>query len=144
MNDYKQNERSASRGALFEPRPSLTLGRSRVINPKVSIRAGDEARLPSRYWNFGFRRKSPTLFSLLAVTLSGMANILPFNIIPHDTQDHRYISRSEVSSHPYFDPCMSTGFPASIKQYALRDGERFLRSTSKWTEQHLFAFKCLY
>ena len=70
-----------------------------------------------------------------------MAGSPPFTVLVHDRQDHRYVARSEVSSHPYFDKCMST---TSIQDYVARDGERFLRSTSKWTEQHLLAFKCLY
>jgi hypothetical protein len=73
-----------------------------------------------------------------------MDHPLHFNVLLHDEQDHRYVARSEVSSHPYFDKCMSKGFPSSITDYVARDGERFLRSTSKWSEQHLLAFKCLY
>jgi hypothetical protein len=39
---------------------------------------------------------------------------------------------------------MSTGYPSSIEDFVSRDGKNFLKSTSKWTEQHLIAFKCLF
>ena len=64
-----------------------------------------------------------------------MAGSPPFTVLVHDRQDHRYVARSEVSSHPYFDKCMST---TSIQDYVARDGERFLRSTSKWQKICLY------
>lgn len=39
---------------------------------------------------------------------------------------------------------MSDTPPSSINEFVRRDGDRFLRSTSRWTEQHLLAFKCLW
>ena len=68
----------------------------------------------------------------------------PPNVIPHNQADHRYVSIPEVSSHVWFGRCMSTGFPSSIADFVSRDGPNFLKSTSKWTEQHLIAFKCLF
>jgi len=68
----------------------------------------------------------------------------PPHVIPHNPADHRYVSIPEVSSHVWFGRCMSTGFPSSIGDFVGRDGPNFLKSTSKWTEQHLIAFKCLF
>lgn len=39
---------------------------------------------------------------------------------------------------------MSATYPSSISDFVARDGPSFLKSTSKWTEQHLIAFKCLF
>src|SRR5579871_5239724 len=66
------------------------------------------------------------------------------NLIPHNQTDHRYVSISEVSNHAWFGRCMSKAFPSSIADFMTRDGSNFLKSTSKWTEQHLLAFKCLF
>ena len=66
------------------------------------------------------------------------------HVIPHNPADHRYVSIPEVSSHIWFGRCMSTVFPSSISDFVVRDGPNFLKSTSKWTEQHLIAFKCLF
>src|SRR5579862_7136870 len=59
------------------------------------------------------------------------------HVIPHNPADHRYVSIPEVSDHVWFSRCMSTGFPSSISDFVGRDGPNFLKSTSKWTEQHL-------
>jgi hypothetical protein len=65
------------------------------------------------------------------------------NLIPHDRGDHPYVS-VEVSSHVWFERCTSNTCPSSIANFVTRDGPNFLKPTSKWTEQHLFAFKCLF
>lgn len=73
-----------------------------------------------------------------------MVSTQPFNVLVHSPQDHRYVSREEVSEHSYFQQCMSNSTSSSISEFVRVEGVRFLRSTSKWTEKHLFAFKCLW
>ena len=69
----------------------------------------------------------------------------PF-IIDHTPDDHRFVSLSEITNHEWYPIGSSSAYPSTIRDYVRRDGQHFLKSTSKWNEPHLNAFKalCLY
>jgi hypothetical protein len=67
--------------------------------------------------------------------------VLP-NVIPHATNDHRQIQVSELLALKAYDHTMCQPFSA-IYDYSRANAANFLRSTSKWNEQHLTAFRCL-
>ena len=62
------------------------------------------------------------------------------NIIPHPPNDHRYIEASELLSLKFYNNYMFKPFSDIIDYVMLPN---FLKSTSKWTEAHLTAFRCL-
>jgi len=68
-----------------------------------------------------------------------MAQTQP-NIIPHPPNDHRRIEASELLSLKFYNNYMFKPFSDIIDFVVL---PHFLKSTSKWTETHLTAFRCL-
>lgn len=66
------------------------------------------------------------------------------HIIPHPQNDHRAINVTEIMNHEWYSARTSRDFPSSIRNYINRDGPNFFRSTSKWHESHLNAFKVIF
>jgi hypothetical protein len=62
------------------------------------------------------------------------------NIIPHPPNDYRHIEASELLSLRFYNNYMFKPFSDIIDYVVLPN---FLKSTSKWTEAHLTAFRCL-
>jgi hypothetical protein len=62
------------------------------------------------------------------------------NIIPHPPDDHRHLEASELLSTKFYNNYMFKPFSDIIDYVVLPN---FLKSTSKWTEAHLTAFRCL-
>jgi hypothetical protein len=69
---------------------------------------------------------------------------VPQLIRRHPPTDHRFVTSAEVVDHEWYTARTSTDFPSTIKNYIDRDGDAFLRSTSKWNEGHLNAFKVIF
>jgi hypothetical protein len=69
----------------------------------------------------------------------------PF-VIAHTPDNHCFVNLSEVINHEWYPIGSSSVYPSTIRDYVRRDGQNFLKSTSKWNEPHLNAFKalCLY
>jgi hypothetical protein len=67
--------------------------------------------------------------------------VLP-NVIPHPPNDHRHVEVSELLTLKFYDQTMCQPFSA-ILDYSWANAANFLKSTSKWNEQHLTAFRCL-
>lgn len=65
--------------------------------------------------------------------------VLP-NVIPHPPHDHRQVEASELLALKLYDHLMGRPF-WTIVDYV--SAPNFLKSTSKWSEQHLIAFRCL-
>jgi len=64
-------------------------------------------------------------------------------VIPRGHDDHRYVAVSELMSLTLYDPVMSPKGPSTIQDFAMSSPHQFLKSTSRWTENHLVAFRCL-
>jgi len=67
--------------------------------------------------------------------------VLP-NVIPHPPNDHRQVQASELLALKVYDHTMCQPF-STILDYSRANAANFLKSTSKWNEQHLTAFRCL-
>jgi hypothetical protein len=65
----------------------------------------------------------------------------PPNIIPHPSDDHRFINLSEITGNSWYAVCSSTSIPSQISEFIQRHGPIFLKSTSGWNESHLTALK---
>ena len=73
-----------------------------------------------------------------------MSTTLPLpNVIPHNSDDHRWVDVSELTSLPPYSIIMDTNASSSIRAFAMTNPTEFLKSTSKWNEKHLIAFRCL-
>src|SRR5438045_1962608 len=64
------------------------------------------------------------------------------SVIPHPPNDHRQVQASELLALKVYDHTMCQPFLA-IFDYSRANAANFLKSTSKWNEQHLTAFRCL-
>jgi hypothetical protein len=64
-------------------------------------------------------------------------------VVPHATDDYRWVDVSELTSLKSYDNIMGATPNSSIKDFAWAYPNQFLKSTSKWNEHHLIAFKYL-
>src|SRR2546430_7783371 len=64
-------------------------------------------------------------------------------VVPYGPDDHRYVAASELTSLKTYETVMCPKGPSTIQDFAMSDPRHFLRSTSKWAENHLIAFRCL-
>ena len=64
-------------------------------------------------------------------------------VIPHAPEDHRWVDVSELTSLKLYHSIMGPRPLSSILDFAMANPGQFLRSTSKWNENHLTAFRCL-
>jgi hypothetical protein len=62
------------------------------------------------------------------------------NVIPHAPNDHRHVQASELLALRLYDNLMCKPF-SDIIDYV--SAPKFLKPTSKWSEMHLIAFRCL-
>lgn len=67
--------------------------------------------------------------------------VLP-NVNPRPPNDHRHVKASELLALKVYDQTMCQSF-STILDYSWTNAANFLKSTSKWNEQHLTAFRCL-
>lgn len=63
-------------------------------------------------------------------------------VIAHAPQDHRHVTPQELKTIPAYNVIMNKP-NTSIMDYAMDKPEHFLKSTSRWTELHIVAFRCL-
>ena len=82
---------------------------------------------------FTWKINTPTSSTTMA------ESVLP-NVIPHPLNDHRRVEVSELLSLKFYNNFMFKPF-SDIIDYATMPN--FLKSTSKWTDAHLIAFRCL-
>lgn len=64
-------------------------------------------------------------------------------VIPHARDDHRWVDVSELTSLKLYHSIMGPKPLSSILDFAMANPSQFLKSTSKWNENHLVAFRCL-
>lgn len=63
-------------------------------------------------------------------------------VIAHDPQDHRHVTHQELNI-PAYNVTMNKP-NTTVMDYAMDKPEYFLKSTSRWTELHILAFRCLF
>lgn len=78
---------------------------------------------------------------LLKLQQTMSQRVLP-NVIPHPPNDHRHVQASELLALKAYDQTMCQPY-STIYDYSWANAANFLKSTSKWNEQHLTAFRCL-
>jgi hypothetical protein len=64
-------------------------------------------------------------------------------VIAHVPQDHRHVTPQELKAIPAYNVIMNKP-NTSILDFAMDRPEHFLKSTSRWTELHILAFRCLF
>lgn len=64
-------------------------------------------------------------------------------VIAHIPQDHRHVTPQELKTIPAYNVIMNKP-NTSILDFAMDRPEHFLKSTSRWTELHILAFRCLF
>ena len=64
-------------------------------------------------------------------------------VIPHSADDHRWVAVSELMSLKMYNSVMDPKGLSSIMDFTMSNPYQFLKSTSKWNESHLIAFRCL-
>ena len=64
-------------------------------------------------------------------------------VIAHVPQDHRHVTPQELKSIPVYNVIMNKP-NTTILDYSMDKPEHFIKSTSKWTELHIVAFRCLF
>ena len=62
-------------------------------------------------------------------------------VIPHSSDDHRYVAASELTSLTLYNTIMCPKGPATIQEFAMNYPHHFLKSTSRWTENLLIVFR---
>jgi hypothetical protein len=64
-------------------------------------------------------------------------------VIAHVPQDHRHVTPQELKNIPAYNVIMDK-LNTTIMDYAMDQPDRFIKSTSRWTELHIVAFRCLF
>jgi hypothetical protein len=72
-----------------------------------------------------------------------MDNVADPRVIAHVPQDHRHVTPQELKNLPGYNVIMNKP-NTTIMDYAMDKPEHFLKSTSRWTELHILAFRCLF
>src|ERR1700737_2868519 len=72
-----------------------------------------------------------------------MDTVADARVIAHIPQDHRHVTPQELKYIPAYHVIMNKG-NTTIMDYAMDKPERFIKSTSRWTELHIVPFRCFF